>query len=98
MKRVLEGARASYDWVIMDTPPIGVVSDAKLLSEMVDGVVPVVEAQKSAYSDILRSIEFIGRQLVMGVVLNRLQRVRGGAQYYASYYGRQPAQKTRDQS
>ncbi len=73
MKEVLEEARARYDWVIIDTPPTGIVSDAKLLSEMADGVVLVVEAGKSAYQDILRAIDSIGRERVMGVVLNRLQ-------------------------
>ena len=86
MKQVLDEARASYDWVIFDTPPIGLVSDAKLLSEMVDGVVLVVTAGKSGYPDLLRAVDTIGRERLLGVVLNRLQYAPGRANYYTSYY------------
>ena len=37
LKTLLESARASFDWVIIDTPPIGLMSDAKLLADMADG-------------------------------------------------------------
>ena len=94
MRRVLDEARASYDWVIFDTPPIGLVSDARLLSEMVDGVVLVVEAAKTGYPDLLRAIDSIGRERVLGVVLNRLQHDPGRAYYYTSYYHRKASGKS----
>ena len=87
MRRLLDEARTRFDWTIIDTPPVGLVSDAKLLSEMVDGVVLVVEAGKSAYPDLLRAIESIGRDRLMGVVLNRIRGVPGRS-YYSSYYRR----------
>jgi capsular exopolysaccharide synthesis family protein len=88
MRRVLDEARARYDWVVIDTPPIGLLSDAKLLAEMVDGIVLVVEAGKSNYQDLLRAIDSIGRERLVGAVLNRLQSVPGSSRYYASYYRR----------
>lgn len=88
MKGVLDQARAAYDWVIIDTPPVGLLSDAKLLAEMVDGVVLIVEADKSPYPDILRAVEIIGRDKLLGAVLNRGLRGSGGVRYYKSYYGR----------
>jgi capsular exopolysaccharide synthesis family protein len=91
MRQVLEEARARYDWVVIDTPPIGLVSDAKLISEMVDGVVLVVEAAKSAYPGLVRAIESIGRKRILGVVLNRLQHASGRNYYYSSYYRRSKA-------
>jgi capsular exopolysaccharide synthesis family protein len=86
MRRVLDEARAHYDWVVIDTPPVGLLSDAKLLADMVDGVVLVVEAAKSQYQDLLRAIEAIGRGRLVGAVLNRFQDVSGSSKYYASYY------------
>jgi capsular exopolysaccharide synthesis family protein len=91
MRRILETARTGYDWVIIDTPPIGLMSDARLLSEMVDGVILVVEAGKTPYPDLLRAVESMGRDRLLGTVLNRLQQKSGGAKYYASYYGRAQA-------
>ncbi len=92
MKEVLTEARARFDWVIVDTPPTGLVSDAKLIAEMVDGVVLVVEAGKTAYPDIVRAIDSIGRDRLIGVVLNRLQHVPG-INYYSHYYRRSKAPK-----
>jgi capsular exopolysaccharide synthesis family protein len=88
MRRILDEARARYDWVVIDTPPIGLLSDAKLLADMVDGVVLVVEAGKSQYPDLLRAIDSIGRERLVGAVLNRLQNMPGSSKYYASYYRR----------
>jgi capsular exopolysaccharide synthesis family protein len=86
MRRILDEARARYDWVVIDTPPVGLLSDAKLLADMVDGVVLVVEAAKTRYQDLLRAIDSIGREHLVGAVLNRLQDVSGNSKYYASYY------------
>ena len=86
MRVVLEEARSSYDWTIIDTPPIGLLSDAKLLVEMVDGVVLVVEAAKTPYPDLLKAIEVIGRDRLLGAVLNRSRDASGRSHYYAHYY------------
>ncbi len=88
MRRVLEEARASYDWTIIDTPPIGLLSDARLLVEMVDGVILVVEAAKTPYPDLLKAIEVIGRDRLLGAVLNRFHDVSERSHYYTDYYRR----------
>jgi capsular exopolysaccharide synthesis family protein len=93
MRHLLESARAGYDWVIIDTPPVGLLTDARLLSAMVDGVILVVEAVKTPYPDLLRAIDAIGRERLLGTVLNRLAYVAGGAKYYQSYYRRPNAPK-----
>jgi capsular exopolysaccharide synthesis family protein len=93
MKSVLDTARSQYDWVIVDTPPIGLLSDAKLLSHMVDGVVLVVEAATTPYPDVLRTIDTIGRDRLLGVVLNRFHEAFGEKDYYSRYYRRAHAPK-----
>ena len=45
MRRVIEEAREAFDWVIVDTPPVGILTDANLLASMVDGAVLVVKAE-----------------------------------------------------
>jgi len=88
MKTLLEQARAGFDWVIIDTPPIGLMSDAKLLADMTDGAIVVVQAERSPYPDALRAIETLGRDRVLGVVLNRLRDVARRYHYYSGYYYR----------
>ena len=88
LKTLLDSARASFDWVIIDTPPIGLMSDAKLLADMADGAIVVVQAERSPYPDALRAIETLGRERVLGVVLNRLRDVARRYHYYSGYYNR----------
>src|SRR5688572_18328023 len=45
MKQLLEDARASFDWVVVDTPPIAILPDANLLSAMIDTALLVVSAK-----------------------------------------------------
>src|SRR5713226_1453218 len=44
MQRVIAEAREMFDWVIIDTPPLGLLPDAKLLGTFVDGAVLVIKA------------------------------------------------------
>ena len=40
MKRIVADAAAQFDWVIVDSPPVGVLADAHLVAETVDAVPP----------------------------------------------------------
>ena len=87
MRRVIEEARDAFDWVIIDTPPVGALTDASLLSSMVDGAVLVVKAEATPHTLVERAVEAIGKSRVVGVVLNRARTPMHGTGYeYASYY------------
>jgi capsular exopolysaccharide synthesis family protein len=86
MKRVLDEASARYDWVIIDTPPVGLLPDANLLAAMVDSALLVVQAGKTPYSLIQRAVAAIGRDRILGVVLNRAEEGLAGSYSYYSYY------------
>jgi capsular exopolysaccharide synthesis family protein len=70
MRRFVTDARESFDWIIVDTPPIGLLPDAGLLAAMADGVVLVVKADSTPYEVVKRAVESIGSQRIVGVVLN----------------------------
>jgi capsular exopolysaccharide synthesis family protein len=93
MHEVVDGARAAYDWTIIDTPPVGLLSYAKLLADMVDGVVLVLEAGVTSYLDAQRAIDAVGRERVTGVVMNRMAGQSGDAKYYHSYYAKAGARR-----
>ena len=72
MQYVLDEAREKFDWVILDTPPVGLLPDAHLLAAMVDGAVLIVGAGMSPHRAVAKAAEVIGRERILGVVLNRV--------------------------
>jgi Mrp family chromosome partitioning ATPase len=71
MRRLIEESALSYEWVIVDTPPVALLPDAHVLAAMVDRVLLVIEAGKTPYDVIQKSIAMIGKERIVGTVLNR---------------------------
>lgn len=71
MRKVISEAKSRFEWVIIDTPPVGLLTDASLFSAMVDIAVLVVQAGRTPHAEIQRAIGAIGRDRIFGVVLNR---------------------------
>jgi Mrp family chromosome partitioning ATPase len=87
MRRVLAEAAEAFEWVIVDTPPVTVLPDANLLASMVDAAVLVVGAGRTPYASVQRAIAGVGRDRILGVVLNRVaEGVLGRQFYYDTYY------------
>jgi capsular exopolysaccharide synthesis family protein len=86
MRRVLEEAREKFDWVIIDTPPLALLTDAHLLASLVDAAVLVVHAAKTPAAAIKRVMEVIGRDRIAGVVLNRVQDGQVQTEYGSYHY------------
>jgi protein-tyrosine kinase len=73
MQTVITEAASKFDWVIIDTPPVGLLTDASLFAAMVDTVVMVVQAARTPYADIQRAVQALGKERIFGVVLNRTE-------------------------
>ena len=87
MRRLIDEAREVFDWVVIDTPPVGLLTDASLLTSMADGIILVVKAESTANEDVQRAVQAIGRERIIGMVLNRAkeQPHRSNYQYYKYY-------------
>jgi protein-tyrosine kinase len=88
MQRLIGEAAATFDWVVIDTPPVVLLPDANLLAAMVDAAILVIGAGKTPYKLITRAVDALGRNKILGVVLNRVDRscLAGGYGYgYYSY-------------
>ncbi|GAB4057299.1 GumC family protein [Uliginosibacterium sediminicola] len=87
-KETLAWLRDQYEVIIIDSPPVELVSDALVIAPMVNRVVFVVRAMKTPYplarKGILRVQRSGGRML--GVVLNHLD-FKKSQRYYGSYSG-----------
>ena len=87
MRRVIEEASSRFDWVIVDTPPVGLLPDARLLAAMADTTLLVIRANTTPYQFVRRAVEAIGRDHIFGVVLNRAEDGLGAHGYsYYNYY------------
>jgi protein-tyrosine kinase len=89
MHRILGDAAGAFDWVIIDTPPVALLTDAHLLASLVDSVLIVVRAGKTPLAAIRKAADAVGRKKVLGVLLNRADEALPSAeyQYYASGSG-----------
>ncbi len=88
MKSVLAHFRGTYNYVVIDTPPINVVTDASVLAAASDGVLLVGESGRTPYPALAHAREVITRVggTILGVVVNKLRPGTGGAYYYDGYY------------
>lgn len=72
MRRVIVDAAGQFDWVIIDTPPVALLPDANLLAAFVDAAILVIGAGLTPLGAVQKAVEAIGRDRVLGVVLNRI--------------------------
>lgn len=88
MRRLVQEGKGLFDWLIIDTPPVTLLPDANLLAACVDGVLLVVRAGKAPFQLVKRTVDTIGHDRILGVVMNavdyRHDRNAGG---YYEYYG-----------
>jgi protein-tyrosine kinase len=87
MRSILEDAAKRFDWVILDAPPVGPVADAGLLAASVDAALLVVRAGYTQCPHAIKAIEALGRERILGVVLNAVERIDQPAygDYYSAY-------------
>jgi capsular exopolysaccharide synthesis family protein len=88
MRHILVEASMRFDWVIIDAPPIGPIADSSLLAPLSDGVLLVVRARRTHHASSQKAIEAIGRERLLGVVLNDAEIEHSPAynRYYHGYY------------
>lgn len=88
MGELVRECASSFDWVLIDTPPVGLLSDAQVLARFVGGVVFVIAAGATPRAAIERAVAELGADSIIGTVLNRVEDRRiPEANYYNEYYG-----------
>jgi len=87
LPETLDAIDAGFDMVIIDSPPTGLVSDARILSRHVDAVLVMVKEHSTSrvlVRDAIRGLEQVGAN-VLGVVLNEVDFSRKKYGYYYGY-------------
>lgn len=91
-RRSMDTLRETMDYVIVDTPPITLFTDAQILASMSDATMLVVSASETNARQLQQSrrlLDMVGARL-LGLVLNKVDRSLssgGYYYYYPSYYG-----------
>jgi receptor protein-tyrosine kinase len=85
MKDIVREAAQRFDWVIIDTAPVGLLADASIVGGMTDGALLVIRAGQTPHAAAQKAIEAFGRERILGVVLNGAETADVGAYGYGAY-------------
>jgi len=88
MRTFVEEMATRFDWVLLDTPPVGLLPDAQVLGRVAQAAVFVIRAGATPYPVVDRAIAELGRDCIIGTVLNGVEeRTLPATAYYGHYYG-----------
>lgn len=92
MKNLLDDLRQKYDYIILDTPPVNMVTDAVVLAPQCDGVIFVVRMNQSERGAVFHAVEQLqyAQAKILGMVLNDMNMEKNGYGYgkYRRQYSR----------
>jgi capsular exopolysaccharide synthesis family protein len=81
---VVQTLAPHFDWILMDSPPVSPLTDALSLTKQADATLLVVRAGRTPREAVEGAIALLGREHVLGIVLNG---VEGLDRLYSKYYG-----------
>ena len=87
---VLEKLSSSFEWILIDTPPVVPLTDAITLSRLSDGTLFVVRADQTPRQAVDEAISQVGQRNIVGIVVNGVQELNDNYYKYAKYYGKGP--------
>ena len=95
---LLEQWQESYDVILIDTPPILGLSDARLIASQTDGVVLIIRLDKTRKDHVYSALDSlnIADINVLGVVVNDVKKNSSGYDYGYNYYHRYYRKKSEE--
>jgi Mrp family chromosome partitioning ATPase len=81
---VLQTLSQHFDWILIDSPPVIPLTDALSLARQANATLLVAREGRTPREAIEKAIAVLGRQRVLGIVLNA---VEGLDRVYSGYYG-----------
>lgn len=92
---LIEALKNTFDYIIVDTPPLGSVIDSAIVAKECDGVIMVLESNAISYRFAQRVKDQMDKTgcKTLGVVLNKVDMSTKGyyghyGRYYGKYYGK----------
>lgn len=90
MANLVEEVKSRYEdrYIIIDTPPPSLTAETNALARIVDGIIIVIKSEITNQDIIEEMMENIGKEKVLGVVLNSYQHGLKKYKGYGKYYGK----------
>ena len=82
----MDEATDMFDYVIVDAPPLGVFTDAKILVHTMDATLMVIRSNYTHYKALGRIMEDLPADRLLGVVLNDSDEPLIKGEYYDYRY------------
>lgn len=88
MKELINVLREHYDYILIDTPPVNVVSDSQLFNDLIAGIVFVIRDDVTTHTDVERAMKNIklANGKVLGFIKAACKTSGGNSSYRKSYY------------
>lgn len=88
MRKFVEELKDHYDYIFIDAPPVGIVTDAGVIASYVDGTVFVVGSKEADVESVKISKDKLEKvnANILGVVLNKYEAEGSNYGYYNYYY------------
>ena len=98
MVKFLQDIKNEYDYIFIDSPPVGIVADATVIGNQVDGVMYIVGSAETDLSHAEVAIENLKKAdaNIIGAVLNKYEREQSNYSYYGYYYYNQDNRVSRN--
>jgi len=84
LKALVDELAPLFDWILLDTPAVGAVSDALRIAAWCDGSLLVVEGGKTPYDKAQRAAAELPAKRLLGVVLNRANPLDGASTVFST--------------
>ncbi len=88
LEEIIQNLSSRFELIFIDTPPLSMYPDARILGQNTDGVVMVVRANRNHRDDVRGAYHQLtqDRIHVLGTILNDWKIDRGHARAYTNYY------------
>lgn len=85
--KLIESMKEKYDYVIIDTPPLGLVIDSANVAKYCDGTIIVIESNNVSHKFVTKIVKQLGAGncRILGAILNKVP--QKNKSYYGGYYG-----------
>ena len=95
MRMLLDDCASRFDWVLLDVPPVGLLADAQIIGNLTGAVLLVIRAGETPHALVERAIAQLGRESIIGTVLNGVDdRSDYATKYYHDKYGQETEFRT----
>lgn len=78
-KNFLQFLSNNFDYVLLDLPPVLGISESNVIADCLDGLLFVVRSDRTQMSQVVKSLEMLNKEKILGFILN-------GTDYESSYY------------